>query len=181
VYKRQALGAERFADIFVEQGQVDVLGVDFVYDDEARHVGPGGEFEQLSGVCFYAGGGRDDETSGFGGRNSFYGGSDEVRVAGRVDDVDGSAGVVSVDDSGGDGVLTVLFLVVVVADGSSIVDASEAACGAGFVEDSLSEGGFARAAVSEKDDVANIAGTGHFRISKRLNCYAFSSKNQILQ
>ena len=35
------------------------------------------------------------------------------------------------------------------------------------MQDSLSEGGFARAAVSEKDDVANIGGTGHFRISKK--------------
>jgi hypothetical protein len=49
------------------------------------------------------------------------------------------------------------------------------------VQDCLSEGGFARAAVSEKDDVANIGGTGHFRISKRLNCYGFSLKKQILQ
>jgi hypothetical protein len=119
-----AFGSEGFADILVELGQVDVLGVDFVYDDEARHIGLGGEFEELSGVCFYAGGGGDNETSGFGGRDSFYGGADEVGVAGSVDDVDGAAGVGGVGDGGDDGVLALPFLVVVVANGGAIVDAS---------------------------------------------------------
>lgn len=89
--------------------------------------------------------------------------------------------MVGVGDCGDDRMLALPFLVMVVADGGSVVDGAEAACDTGPVQDSLSEGGLARAAVSEKDDVANIAGTDHFRISKRLNCYGFSLKKPMLQ
>jgi len=55
-----------------------------------------------------------------------------------------------------------LFLVVVVADAGFFVDASEAVCGAGFVQDCFGERGFAASAVPEKDDVTNIVSFGHF-------------------
>ena len=110
-----ALGAEGFADIFEQLGQVDVLGVDFVYNDEPGDVGLSGKFEEFSGVGFYAGGGGDDDKGGLGCGDGLDCRAEKVRIAGGIDDVYCGAGVGGVDDSRGDGMLAGLFLVVVVA------------------------------------------------------------------
>ncbi|MBA7710172.1 hypothetical protein ES703_119105 [subsurface metagenome] len=131
--------AESFPNVFQQPREVNIFGVNFIYDNDPRHIGVCGQLEELSRVGFYTGWCTDDEYCRFGGWYRLDSRADEIRIARRVDDVDEFACVFGVNYSRGNRMLMFFFLVVVVADARFVVDATEAVCSAGFVEDCLGE------------------------------------------
>src|SRR3990172_527900 len=93
-----ALRAEQFLDVLYHLGDIDVLGVHFVYDDYPGLVGLRRQLECPSGVRLYSRCRGDDYQGGFRRRDCLYGRADKIRVAGGVDYVYQLASLVYVND-----------------------------------------------------------------------------------
>ena len=143
-----ALRAERLLNRGDQLWEFDILGIHLVDDDHPRLMRLAGEVEELAGIGLDAGGGADDEDRRLGGGNGDDRRADEVGVSGRIDHVDPLAVVLRMDDRGENGVLMLLLLVVVVADGRLVIDAPQPVDGAGRVQDGLGDRGLAAAAMS---------------------------------
>ena len=127
-----------------------------VMHEDAAEAGVARFLPRAAGVDLDAGVGVDRDQRRVGGPQGADRLADEIRIAGRVDDVESLAGVIEVDDGRFDRMLVVLFFFVEVADAGAGIDAGLAAHRARLHQQLVDQRGLARGAVPADRDVANV-------------------------
>ena len=160
---RDLHGADAVAELGVERGhdgvEVGVLLVHAVDEHGAGDAHLAGDLPQTLRLDLRAGDGVDHEQRHLGGLHAGDRVADEVRVAGRVDDVDLHAVVNDGCEREVDRELALDLLGVVVEARVTVIDGAEPLRGAGQIEHRLGERGLARTAVSDENDVADLVST----------------------
>ena len=154
--EQRAARAEHFADRVDQLREVDVVGVELGDAEDAAQAGVARFLPRAAGVDLDAGVGVDRDQRRVDGPQGADRLADEVRVAGRVDDVEPLAAVIEMDDRRLDRVLVVLLFFVEVADAGAGVDAGLAADRAGLHQQVVDERRLAGGAVPTNRDVANV-------------------------
>ncbi len=158
----QTLGAEVLLQIGEHLTQVRARRIDLADDDHAAQALILGLCHDLVGDALNTRGGVHDHGGGLHGRQHADGTADEIRQAGRVDQVDVNPAQIHAADGAVQRVLGGFLLGVVVADGSTPFHGSGLADHARLVQQNFGEGGFAGARVTHERDVANVRrGIGH--------------------
>ncbi len=139
----QAFLAEGGLDVGQHSGQIDVLRVDPVDDDEAVQPALGGVGHHALGHRLDAGGGVDDDGGGFHRFQRRQALADEIGRAGRVDQVDAAAAVIEVHHRRLQRMPGLDLQRVVVADGAAALHAAGSAHGAGVLQQGLGQRGLA--------------------------------------
>ncbi len=118
---RRRLQAEDILE-FIEQVDRAAGGpVALVHEREDGHAAAAADFEELAGLRLHALGGVDDHEGGVHGGEDAVGVLGEVLVAGGVEEVNGAAGVVELEDSGRDGDAALLLEFHPVGGGGALV------------------------------------------------------------
>src|SRR5690606_20247432 len=158
----QALRTERLANLRENALEVDAVDVDLVDDDEPAE-------PMRRGVAQHAP--RDELDAGLrvdDGRGRINGGehrerpTDEVGIAGRIQQIDEHAVALEMADRDVEGVLQPLFLVREVADCRALRDAARLPDRTRLREQGLDQRRLARSGVPYDRDVANVGGREGF-------------------
>jgi hypothetical protein len=115
--------AENLLDVVDQLGEVDVVGIHPVDDDNASQAGFFGFQKDAAGVDFDARLSVDDDCRGVDASHGADGLTDEIGIAWGVDHREVLAGVIKMDDRRFDGVFVVLLFFVEVANAGSVVNA----------------------------------------------------------
>ena len=155
---RHYFGAELAAQGFEGLMEIGVLAIHLVDDEAAHDAVLCGERPRFFRADGHAGNGADDDGRAFAYAHRAHHFADEIEVAGHVDEVDLLALPFDGRNGGGNGNAAAGFFGVKVGDGVAVFHAARTVDRAGGEEHGLDQRGFAFAAVSDDDDVANIFG-----------------------
>ena len=156
--ERQHAGAERILAGRDLAGHVGAVVVEPRDHHGPRHADRGALLPERDGRRVHALGRAHHEQRGIGGAQAGTQFADEVRISGRVDQVDLDALVEHGRDGKAHGALLADRRRVVVADRGALHDGTGPVHGAGRREQGLGEGGLAGTRRSHQDHIANIAG-----------------------
>ena len=153
--QRQALGPERFAQLLQHVGAVRIAAVDLVDDDQAAQFALARKLHQPLRERIDAAHRAHHDGHRLDRLEHRQRLAEEVRVAGRVDDVDVHALVVEAADGGVERVLQALLLRIEIRHRGAALQAAARAYGAGLQQQRLQQRGLARAGLTDQCDVAD--------------------------
>ncbi len=147
-------------DQFVE---LDVVGVHLVDDQHASQAALAGLIEHAPGVHLDAVGSGDDDDRRLDGTERLQRGTDEIGVAGSIEDVNLLPLVFQDQQTGINRVVPFLFFLVVVGNAGAVVHAAAAVHRLGLKQKVIGQRGLARCSMSHQGDIANVFHTilGH--------------------
>ena len=155
---RQALAAERFAQLRQHLLGPGVLAVDLVHDDQPAQLAVAREFHHALRDRLDAVDGADDDRGGFHRFEHAERAAGEVGITGRIEQVDATLADVEVDDGGVERMPQLLFLRIEVAHRRAALEASAAADCAGLREQGLGQQRLAGPRLPHQRNVADICG-----------------------
>ncbi len=148
--QRQAFMAEFHAQLVDQQGKVDAFDVDAIDDDDACDAAFLRMGHHRSRAMFDAVGGIDHDRDGIGGGKRGQGGSAEIGIAGRVEQMDAIAVALDGRDGRVDRMTSRLFHGIGIGNGTATFDAAHAGQRAAGVEHGFEQGGLAGSGVAGK-------------------------------
>ncbi len=154
--EQRAAVAKHFADGIDQLREIDLVGVELGDAEDPPQTGVSGFLPGPTGVDPDARVGVDRDQRGVGGPQRADRLADEVRIPGRVDQVEVLAFVIEMDDRRLDRMLVVLLLFVEIADAGAGVDAGLAAHRARLHQQMVDERRLPRGAVPTNRDVADV-------------------------
>ena len=155
---RQAFAAEGLAQLFDQQFEIGVGVIDLVDDDEPAQTSCLRVVHQAQGAVFDTERGVDDDGTGLHGPENRQGRTTEIRIAGRVEQVDVHATMVDRRQRALDRMLAFLLHRVVVGHGCAALDRTCRLNGAAGMQQGFEQGGFAGAGMTDECDVADLLG-----------------------
>ena len=140
--ERDAPLPERVLNLRDQRHEVDLLRVEFVHHDDATEAPFTGFVKHPPRVHFDAVGRGDDDDSGFDDGQPFECRTDEIRAAGRVQNVEVFTDVVGVQDVGVDGIVVGVFVFIHVPERRAVVHAAQSIHGMRFKKEGVGEACF---------------------------------------